>query len=320
MIDLHIHTIYSDGTDSVAEVLHKADQSNIEIISITDHNSCLAYQELDESHISRYYHTQLIVGCEFTTSFDGRLIEVLGYGFDHREMSSFLESQYGPASVKQRAELLRDRLVDKIHDLGLHLDPGQVRPKQFPNERFERPYYEALARCPENKGLLKEQIWDTFGNFYRKGLANPKSRFYLGYADLYPSLENILELVHRMGGIAFLAHPFQYRFQDTELFLEQLYARNHLDGIECFHTTFSQGQMDYLTGFAEERHLLISGGSDYHGLNKAQHDLGIGCGNLNISRAILSDWTIDYYTWPKQSIQPHLFSTQFTLCEESRYE
>lgn len=293
MIDLHIHTNYSDGTDSPVEVLRKAERIGLEVISITDHNSCLAYQEFEGLELSRLLRTRLVVGCEFTTFFAGRPIEVLGYGFEYRAVNRFLEAQYGDAAEKKRAALLRDKLIHKVYDVGLHIDLEHIRAIQFSGERVERPIYEELVNHPENRSLLQEEIWDTFGNFYRKGLTNPQSSFYLESADLYPSLETIAELIHKTGGIAFLAHPFQYRLQDTAPFLEHIYASGCLDGIECFHTTCSDRQAAYLIEFAQRHHLLISGGSDYHGLNKTQHELGVGCGNLNISRDILSDWPID---------------------------
>ena len=59
--------------------------------------------------------------------------------------------------------------------------------------------------------------------------------------------------------------------------------------------TFSVEQSQYLLDFAKERNLLISGGADYHGLNKKQHELGIGSGNLNINNDIISNWTISCY-------------------------
>ena len=73
MIDLHMHTIYSDGTDSVEELLKKANALNLDIISITDHDSCDAYYELEKCNVNDYYKGKIIVGCEFTTSFDGQI-------------------------------------------------------------------------------------------------------------------------------------------------------------------------------------------------------------------------------------------------------
>ena len=94
MIDLHMHTKYSDGTDSVKKILNNTNKAKLETISITDHNTCNAYQEMEEFNISEFYNGNIIVGCEFTTSFDNRLIEVLGYGFDYIKVNEYLNNYY----------------------------------------------------------------------------------------------------------------------------------------------------------------------------------------------------------------------------------
>lgn len=295
MIDLHMHTKYSDGTDSVKEILNNANKIKLETISITDHNTCNAYQEMEEFSVSKFYNGKIIVGCEFTTSFDDRLIEVLGYGFDYIKVNEYLNNYYTKELINERTNILYNRLLDKIKQLGLIFNLGDVRKKKFDNEFFERGIYEELVKHTKNKEYLQEDIWNSFSDFFRKGLTNPNSKLFINHAEFKPSLEKIINLVHREGGIIFLAHPYQYKFSDTEEFLNKIYDENNFDGIECFYTTFTKKQSDYLLDFANHRNLLISGGSDYHGLNKQQHDLGIGRGNLNISSDIISKWNIDFY-------------------------
>ena len=89
MIDLHMHTTYSDGTDTVKELLEKAESLGLEVISITDHNTCKAYYEMENFNVKEMYKGDILVGCEFTTSFDNRLIEVLGYGFDYKNINKY---------------------------------------------------------------------------------------------------------------------------------------------------------------------------------------------------------------------------------------
>lgn len=294
MIDLHMHTSYSDGTDSVKEILKNAKQANLETISITDHNTCDAYQEMKKINVSEFYDGNIIVGCEFTTSYDNRLIEVLGYGFDDIKVNKSLNSFYSKELVNERTNILYNRLLGKISDLGLIFNLSGVREKKFENEFFERRIYEELSKHSENKELLKEDVWNSFSDFFRKGLTNPTSKLFINHAEFKPSLKEIINLVHEAGGIVFLAHPYQYKFNDTEEFLDKIYDDNDFDGIECFYTTFTKKQSDYLVEFAHKRNLLISGGSDYHGLNKQHHDLGTGNGNLHISQNIISNWDIKY--------------------------
>ena len=94
MIDLHIHTTHSDGTDTIKQVLIKANELDLEVISFTDHNTCIVYEELEKINISKLYKGKIIVGCEFTTSFNNKIIEILGYGFNYKEISKFLNQFY----------------------------------------------------------------------------------------------------------------------------------------------------------------------------------------------------------------------------------
>ncbi len=299
MIDLHMHTIFSDGTDSVEEILKKAKKANLEIISITDHNTCKAYEEMKSFNVSDFYNGNIIVGCEFTTSYDNRLIEVLGYGFDYKKVNEYLDVFYDKDLVSKRTNILYNRLIDKLDKLGLVFNLSNLREKKFNNEFFERRIYDELIKYPKNKKLLQEDVWNSFSDFFRKGLTNPKSKLFINHVEFKPSLNEIINLIHKAGGIVFLAHPYQYKFNDTEEFLDKIYNENSFDGIECFYTTFTKEQINYLIEFAYKRDLLISGGSDYHGLNKQQHDLGIGRGNLDIIKNIVSNWNIMYFKGKK---------------------
>ena len=295
MIDLHIHTTYSDGTDSVKNILSNVQNIGLEVISITDHNSCLSYIEMDKFDISNLYNGNIIVGCEFTTSFDNRLIEVLGYGFDYIEVQKYLDKYYSKELINYNTSILYKKLLKRIDELGLIYKIESKSEKTFNSEFFEREIYEELIKYPENKEILKENIWDSYSEFFRKGLSNSKSKLFLNHAEFKPRIEEIINLVHSNGGLVFLAHPYQYKFDDTESFLEDIYNKNNLDGIECFYTTFSESQSNYLLYFARKRNLLISGGSDYHGDNKKNHDLGAGRGNLHIKKKVLENWDIKYY-------------------------
>ena len=295
MIDLHMHTTYSDGTDSVKEILSNATKVNLELISITDHNTCAAYEELETFQVEELYKGDIAVGCEFTTSFNNRLIEVLGYCFDYKKVGEYLEGYYTKEFIDEKTQILYNRLIEKIKKIDLTFNMNNLREKKFESEFFERAIYEELIKHPANKEKLKEDIWSSFSNFFRKGLTNPKSKLFINHAEFKPSLKEIIDIVHNAGGIIFLAHPYQYKFDDTESFLNKIYDENNFDGVECFYTTFSKEQTNYLIDFAKKRNLLISGGSDYHGTNKKNHELGIGRGNLNINKDITKTWSINYY-------------------------
>ncbi len=293
MIDLHMHTTYSDGTDTVKEVLRKAEDLGLEVISITDHNNCNAYFEMEKFNVKEIYKGDIIVGCEFTTNFDNRLIEVLGYGFDYKNVNKYLEEFYTEEKINNRTKTLYNKLINRIEELGLEFN---IQKKTMPESKFfEREIYNELKKYPSNKEKIKEDVWDDFSDFLRRGINNKNSVLYINKLEFHLPIKEIVKLIHENGGIAFLAHPYQYKFSDTESFLDKLYDEIALDGVECFYTTFSEEQTNYLIEFAKKRKLLISGGSDYHGTRKENYNLGVGIGNLKISKDIINNYKIEKY-------------------------
>ena len=91
MVDLHIHTTYSDGTCSVKEILKQAESLKLDYISITDHDKCLAYEELKNIDIKKYYSGKIIKGIEIKCFYKGSTREVLGYDYDYEKMNLFFD-------------------------------------------------------------------------------------------------------------------------------------------------------------------------------------------------------------------------------------
>lgn len=294
MIDLHMHTTYSDGTDSVVELLNNANKKNLKAISITDHDCVDSYKELDNLNIERYYNDRIIAGCEFTTSFEGRLIEVLGYGFDYKKIDEYLSNFYTDEFVISSRITLFNRLVDILRKYNLKYDNSVIE-NAIKDKFYLITIYNELIKYEENKDIVNEDLFNTYSDFIRRGIYNKNSKLFLNHAEFKPKIEEIIDVIHSSGGIAFLAHPFQYKFDDIEDFLDKIYNETDLDGVECFYTTFTDVQNNYIKEFANKRNLLISGGSDYHGKNKRNFELGIGRGNLNISEDILEKYNITFY-------------------------
>lgn len=92
-----------------------------------------------------------------------------------------------------------------------------------------------------------------------------------------------------MGGKVFLPHIFEYN-DNSKKILDFILNNYHIDGIECYYTTFNNEQTEYLLNLCQERQFLISGGSDYHGTFKPNVDLGSGFGKLEIPENILNTW------------------------------
>lgn len=108
---------------------------------------------------------------------------------------------------------------------------------------------------------------------------------------MMPLLNPCIRIIHKAGGLAFLAHPFEYRIDNTIDFIAQLLAEEKLDGIECFHPSSElDNRSNILINYARENKLFISGGSDFHGNKKPNIDIGVGAGTLNISKKYIEEW------------------------------
>ena len=113
----------------------------------------------------------------------------------------------------------------------------------------------------------------------------------MNYAEFRPQYREVINIIHKSGGKAFLAYPFKYRFQDIIKFIDDLRKEAELDGIECYHpSSVNDNKKDILVEYAIRNGLFISGGSDYHGRIKPDIEIGIGRGNLNITKEIIEEW------------------------------
>lgn len=145
-------------------------------------------------------------------------------------------------------------------------------------------------RHKENHAILGE-FAESLSAFVRKGLLNPDSEYFIDLEDLpTPQYKDVIDVIHCAGGLAFLAHPFVYGFDDAIGFIDGLRQEKELDGIECFRPSADENKMRLLEQYANHHRLYISGGSDYHGNNKPDIQIGIGKGNLHISKKYVEPW------------------------------
>lgn len=292
MIDLHMHTNYSDGADDLVTILKKAEESKLEVISITDHDTCAVYDELKKIDIKKHYSGEIIKGVEMTTSFKGVRIELLGYGFNnHEKITSYFKEFHTEEHWSGVVFRLRSELIKKFDDLELKYDES-ILDLIEKAQNFETLIYDSLLESNHNlKEKLKEEYCESGYRFYRKRVQNPESYFCMNYAEYNPKIENIIKLIHDNGGKVFLAHPFLYGIKEIEAFIVQLCLLG-LDGIECFHYDPKEEEMNLLLDYAKKNNILASGGSDYHGDERAGISLGVGRGNLKIPKTIIDNWQL----------------------------
>lgn len=285
MIDLHTHTCCSDGADEVAALLQKASAADLSVLSITDHNTVAAYRD----PAAAKYPGTLIPGVEITCMYQGEVVEVLGYGYRLEDMELELARHVLTFEEKQKREF--ELVCTAFGRTGLAFDPAGVifDPAR---ESCRKAFLRHLKETPENRRFFSSDAsWESSKAFTRQEIYNPQSRLYVDESPLYPSVGTAVEMIHRSGGIAFLAHLYIYAHAvEFRGRLWEIVREFGLDGIECAHSSFTVEQIADLNDFCREHGLLRSGGSDYHGSRKPGVELGTGCGQLAVTVAYLDEW------------------------------
>ena len=269
----------------------EAQKLNLSLLSITDHNTIQAHFELQNSNIRDRFKGEIISGIEITTTYKGETIEVLGYGFDLETMQKFLDANVLSFGQKQIKEY--DLIKNRYNAIGVIFDENNI--KFDPKVESCRPAFAIeIKKHPENyKFFLNQESINTASGFTRNEVYNPKSPLYVDESSLFPSLETAIQMIHNSGGLAFLAHTFAYSPNIANELLN-IINNYELDGLECFYTTFTKEQSDYLVSVCNDRKLYMSGGSDFHGTRKINHNLGTGQGNLHIDESVVDNWVSDY--------------------------
>lgn len=291
MVDMHMHTTYSDGDKSLEEVLTKCEYKKLEYISITDHNTCKAYDD-ENIRNNKIFSGKIIKGVEMNAEFKGKKIEILGYNIKNTDIINEWSNQFFSEEIlRKQQETSKKILLDICDKKGLIYDENKFK-IDIPLTDYITVYIgKELLSHKENSEILGE-LYESLNTFIRKGLMNPDSEYYTGNdGTLKPMYKDVVNIIHKAGGLAFLAHPFEYRIENTIDFIAQLLAEEKLDGIECFHPSSElDNRSNILINYARENKLFISGGSDFHGDKKPNIDIGVGAGTLNISKKYIEEW------------------------------
>lgn len=284
MIDLHIHTFLSDGICSIEEVIEMADKSGLDYISITDHNHALAFDNRNLSKLNAF-KGHILTGCEIATSYEGFIIEILGYGIKPDVINSWHQDFYSDDNIKKNEIFLFNKLkglcIKEKLKLEDNLTLGQIK-----KGCSKKVIYQSLIKFEENMDVLE---LDSYHNFFRLVLSNPEHPLFLNEAETYPSPKDVVDLIHSADGMAFLAHPFEYGFDNTLGTLDKITHMLSLDGIECFHPSANIEDGNNLINFCRFHSLYMSGGSDFHNFKRTTR-IGLSSGNQPIYDELILPW------------------------------
>lgn len=273
-IDLHTHSYISDGSCSPTEVVKAAKKNNLRAIALTDHDSIAGLKEALIS--AQKYNIEIIPGIEISSLYEnGIIIHILGLGIDMNNkyfLSSYTKMKKAREnSVPKILQILKNkhRLIIDINDL------YKVRYDEYLSRYYIYRY------ILENKICMEAQkIWDIY--------LDP-----IPYEqDELISVNEAIEMIHQAGGLSFLAHCNKkiglgsFNNDEIEKHIQYLLSLG-LNGVERYYPSFNNNDYKFLDYLITKYKMPYSGGTDYHGSNRDDIDIGVGDGTLKIPYSII---------------------------------
>lgn len=250
--DLHLHTNFSDGTFTPEELVANAAKHKLSAIALTDHDTVEGCARAAAACATA--GIEFIPGSELTAEQNGNEIHILGYFLDTQNARLLVETARYQAVRQNRIR----EMVARLNELGVPLDVDDV----FALANCRAPGRPHVARALVRADLIGS-LDEAFERFLKKGRPAWVPKMTVSAADA-------IALIHQAGGIAVMAHPGLNR---TDEVIPDLVDAG-LDGIECFHTKHPAKTAKHYQQLAEKFKLLITGGSDCHGLNKGRPLIG----------------------------------------------
>ena len=278
LIDLHMHSIYSDGELTPDELINECIKKNIKTISITDHDNIGAYKNIS-SYLLNDKRINIIPGIELKAKTDKGTMHILGYYIDvnNKELNNKIK-ELKNNSIYHIISLLHQ--IKKDYNIVFETEDIQKLICKIGN--IGRPDIAKLCIKYGYVNSVKEAFDKYLIDAYEKIRNNSNSLSY----------KECIDLITHASGLLVLAHPNTLKKDDKEL-LELLknMKKSGLKGIEGYHSSYTEEEKRKYLKIAKDLDLLVSGGSDYHGKTvKPEIELGTGKNNnLKIKKLSILD-------------------------------
>ncbi|HHL31604.1 MAG TPA: PHP domain-containing protein [Oceanospirillales bacterium] len=254
-IDLHCHSTYSDGSLTPLELLKKAEEQDIKILAITDHDNIDAHHELATVKTP----IQLITGIEFSSYWQKTGIHIVGLyvNIHSRTLATAIKKQQ--LAREDRAKIISK----KLEKLGLENAYEQIKSKH-PNKQIGRPNFAALL---VSTGICKDHN-QAYKKYLGAGKIGDVKNQWLDYQE-------IIRVITAAGGMAILAHPLYYKLTNSKLHrLLQDFKKSGGQALEVINGYQNPDLTQYLIKLAQKFNFKASLGSDFHAPNRWCH---LGC-------------------------------------------
>lgn len=263
-VDLHTHSLFSDGTYSPTELIESAAQAGLAAIALTDHNTVAGLAEFTQA--AEDYDLAAIPGVEISAGYEGKEVHIVGLFLAPEvwgEVTDYLQVLNRRKTESNRA------LVHRLQEAGYRVDldallqntQGTVNRAVIAAKMMELGYVSSIKEAI--KGPLSQD----------KGFYVPPERL-----DAF----EVIAFLRSVGAVSVLAHPY-LSLEEAQIrtFLPE--AKKHgLAAMETRYSTYTPETTEAAIRLAKEFGILESGGSDFHGQNKPDIRLGIGRGDLQV--------------------------------------
>jgi len=251
--DLHIHTHYSDSTDSPQEVIRQAKEEQLICIAVTDHDTFEGVGPVQQQ--GKVFSIEVIPGVELSTEINQKEIHILGY---FMELSDSPLAQELQKFQKARVERLKI-MIERLRKEGIDNITVEEVCELTKSRAVGRPH---LAHVLVKKGWVKS-VPEAFAKYLKEGA--------VAYVKKYKiSPREAIGLIHRSQGAAVLAHPMLINRDEL---IPQM-VEEGLDGIEVYYPNCPESVTKYYEGLAQKHELILTGGSDAHGRRKEYTHVG----------------------------------------------
>ena len=269
-IDLHLHTRYSDGSLTPAEVVDLAHQASVTALAITDHDIVDGIPHA--LHAATPLGIEVIPGVELSSRFNERELHVLGYFVDWQD-STFRDHL---AQQRRSRHIRNPQTIERLNALGLELSEEEVKAKAG-SDSIGRPH---IAQVLVDKGYVQDTR-EAFDRYLKEGAPAYVPR-------MLSDTRDVIAWIRNAGGVPVLAHPTWTRCQGEPLYrLCACLKEAGLSGLEVFYSSHNRRQTSRFLELAKRLDLLVTGGSDFHGAATPAIQVGRGKGNLKVPEALL---------------------------------
>ena len=265
LCDLHMHSTFSDGTFTPAELVRAAESAGLSAIALTDHNTTKGLREFLGAGAESRIMT--VAGCEFSTDYRGKELHIVGL-FLPEETWETVECYVAQLLVfKQQSNQL---LIERLRQAGYEITYAETA-AETDAAAFNRAH---VAGILQKKGYVRDRT-EAFATILKEG-----NGFYTPPAR--PDAFETISFIQQIGGTAVLAHPF---LNLTEAELREFLPEAKLHGLAAMETHYSEFDAETTekaAALAEHFGLKQSGGSDFHGAVKPDISIGTGKGTLRV--------------------------------------